>query len=54
MDIAPKFGTIPAGRQILELYQSPGLVLRPCSIMADSLRLVRQGERNQKPNGQNL
>jgi len=45
MNVVTKFGSIPAGRQILALYQSSRLVQCPCSVMSDSLKLVRQSER---------
>jgi hypothetical protein len=39
-----KLNTLPAGRQILALYQSHELVIRPISVMKSTLDMVRQFE----------
>lgn len=51
MDVVTRFESIPAGRQILALYQSSGLTECSCSIMADTLRFIRQSERIQRRAG---
>jgi phosphonate transport system substrate-binding protein len=38
-------GTVPAGRQLLTLYESSGFVLKPGSALNGALDLVRQYER---------
>jgi phosphonate transport system substrate-binding protein len=37
--------TVPAGQQIVALYQSHGFVVKPISVMKNTLEMVRQFER---------
>lgn len=43
--------TIPAGRQVLALYQSTGFQQRPCSIMNGTVEMIHQFERLHRHGG---
>ncbi len=49
-DALDRFRALPAGKQCLALYQSTGFFARPCSIMNNSLDLIRQYEKGRKVN----
>jgi phosphonate transport system substrate-binding protein len=46
-----RLSTIPAGRQVLALYQSTGFQQRPCSIMNGTVDMIHQYERLHKHGG---
>lgn len=37
-----KLATVPAGRQVMALYQTTRFMLRPCSVMGPTLEMIRQ------------
>lgn len=45
IDSIQRVFSVPAGRQIVSMYQSTGLVVRPVSVMKGTLEMVRQYER---------
>lgn len=45
IDAIMKVASVPAGQQIITLYQSRGFIIKPTSIMNATLEMVRQFER---------
>jgi hypothetical protein len=45
IDAIERVSTVPAGRQIVALFQSSAFVVRPVSVMKGTLEMVRQFDR---------